>query len=171
MAGGQATERGAATGIADPVSGNDNIRATAAPQDEKTDYSRWRLLDEDGRQTWHYLKTDEELERWPQTIADRYHLGLPTTQGLPDLPPAKTPLQAADNGLEFFSKLQLEPGNWACEYGGPMFLIPGIVIAWYVTKTPIKPEYKIEIRRYLFARQHPEDGGWGLHIEGHSSVF
>ncbi len=29
----------------------------------------------------------------------------------------------------------------------------------------------IEIKRYLFARQNPEDGGWGLHIEGHSSVF
>lgn len=29
----------------------------------------------------------------------------------------------------------------------------------------------IEIKRYLFARQNPEDGGWGLHIEGHSCVF
>lgn len=52
-----------------------------------------------------------------------------------------------------------------------MFLLPGIVIAWYVTQTPI-PDYKCtEIRNYLFARQHPEDGGWGLHIEGDSSVF
>ena len=31
--------------------------------------------------------------------------------------------------------------------------------------------YATEIKRYLFARQHPEDGGWGLHIEAHSSVF
>lgn len=90
---------------------------------------------------------------------------------MPDLPKATTPLQAAENGLEFFSKLQLEPGNWACEYGGPMFLLPGIVITWYVTNTPIKEERKIEISRYLFARQNPEDGGWGLHIEAHSSVF
>jgi lanosterol synthase len=52
-----------------------------------------------------------------------------------------------------------------------MFLLPGIVIAWYVTKTPIPPEYAVEIKRYLFARQNPEDGGWGLHIEAHSSVF
>ncbi|EGE83049.1 Lanosterol synthase erg7A [Blastomyces dermatitidis] len=137
--------------------------------DEKTDYSRWRLRDDRGRQTWHYLKTDEELKAWPQSIPDKYHLGLPT--GLPDLPPAKTPLDAASNGLSFFSKLQLEPGNWACEYGGPMFLLPGLIITWYVTGTPILPEYAVEIRRYLFARQHPEDGGWGLHIEGHSSVF
>ncbi|PGH07301.1 lanosterol synthase [Blastomyces parvus] len=137
--------------------------------DETTDYSRWRLRDDRGRQTWHYLKTDEELKAWPQSIADKYHLGLPT--GLPDFPPAKTPLDAASNGLSFFSKLQLEPGNWACEYGGPMFLLPGLIVTWYVTGTPILPEYAVEIRRYLFARQHPKDGGWGLHIEGHSSVF
>lgn len=52
-----------------------------------------------------------------------------------------------------------------------MFLLPGVIITWYVTNTPIPPEYAIEIKRYLFARQHPEDGGWGLHIEGDSSVF
>ncbi len=43
----------------------------------KTDYSRWRLRDDRGRQTWHYLTTDEELKDWPQTTADKYHLGLP----------------------------------------------------------------------------------------------
>ena len=52
-----------------------------------------------------------------------------------------------------------------------MFLLPGLVITWYVTKTPIPPEYAIEIKRYLFERQHSVDGGWGLHIEGDSSVF
>lgn len=40
-----------------------------------------------------------------------------------------------------------------------------------MTGTPIPPEFAVEIKRYLFARQHLEDGGWGLHIEGHSSVF
>lgn len=62
-------------------------------------------------------------------------------------------------------------GHWACEYGGPMFLLPGVVITWFVTNTPIPPEYAVEIKRYLFARQNPHDGGWGLHIEGHSSAF
>ena len=95
----------------------------------------------------------------------------PNSQGLPDLPSPKTPSQAAENGLEFFSHLQLPPGNWACEYGGPMFLLPGLIITYYVTNTPIPREYATEIKRYLFARQHPEDGGWGLHIEAHSSVF
>ncbi|KAF1346147.1 squalene/oxidosqualene cyclase [Delphinella strobiligena] len=136
-------------------------------KDVKTDYSRWRLRDIRGAQTWHYL-SEEQAKEWPQTIADKYHVGLPT--GLPELPRAKTPLDAARNGLEFFSKLQLPPGNWACEYGGPMFLIPGVVITWYVTESPIPEAYSIEIKNYLYARQN-EDGGWGLHIEGESTVF
>lgn len=52
-----------------------------------------------------------------------------------------------------------------------MFLLPGIVSCWYVTKTPIPSHYATEIRNYLFARANPDDGGWGLHIEGESSVF
>jgi lanosterol synthase len=48
--------------------------------DQKTDYSRWRLLDEQGRHTWHYLTTDEQLKAWPQTTADKFHLGLPTVR-------------------------------------------------------------------------------------------
>lgn len=90
---------------------------------------------------------------------------------MPALSRATNPLDAARNGLDFFEKLQLPSGEWGCEYGGPMFLLPGIVITWYVTRTPIPSHYATEIRNYLFARAHPEDGGWGLHIEGPSSVF
>ena len=53
--------------------------------DAKTDYSRWRLLDESGRQTWHYLTDDSKAKEWPQSVADKYHLGLPTVW----LPPTK----------------------------------------------------------------------------------
>jgi lanosterol synthase len=52
-----------------------------------------------------------------------------------------------------------------------MFLLPGLVITWIVTETPIPVHVATEIKNYLFARAHPEDGGWGLHIEGESSVF
>ncbi|KAJ4337433.1 Lanosterol synthase erg7A [Ascochyta clinopodiicola] len=142
---------------------------SSANGDQKTDYTRWRLRDDRGCQTWHYLHSEDEVKEWPQSAADRYFLGMET--GLPNLPAAGTPLEAAANALSFLSNLQLPPGNWACEYGGPMFLLPGLVITWYVTETPIPAERAIEIRNYLFARAHPEDGGWGLHIEGESSVF
>lgn len=51
-----------------------------------------------------------------------------------------------------------------------MFLLPGLIITWYVTETPIPEAHNIEIKNYLYARQN-KDGGWGLHIEGDSSVF
>ncbi|KAK4239113.1 terpenoid cyclases/protein prenyltransferase alpha-alpha toroid [Achaetomium macrosporum] len=137
--------------------------------EERTDYSRWRLRDDHGRHTWRYLEDDEELQSWPQTLADKYFLGLPLD--LPALPKPKTPLDAVRNGLDFFEKLQLPSGHWGCEYGGPMFLLPCVVLSWYVTKTPIPWYYATEIKNYLFARAHPDDGGWGLHIEGETSVF
>ena len=93
------------------------------------------------------------------------------TQDLPKYPKPSTPKEAAQNAIRHFSNFQLPPGNWACEYGGPMFLMPGLVVTWYVTETPIPEHVRTEIKRYLYARQHPEDGGWSLHIEGKSSVF
>ena len=50
---------------------------------ETTDIQRWRLLDEGGRQTWHYLETSEEVNAWPQSSADKYHLGLPLVSFTP----------------------------------------------------------------------------------------
>ncbi|RVX66222.1 hypothetical protein B0A52_10149 [Exophiala mesophila] len=136
---------------------------------EKVDRSRWRLeVGKDSRHVWHYLKTDQQVKDWPQSTSDKYFLGLPTN--LPNLPLATTPSQSIDNCLSFYSKLQLPTGNWACEYGGPLFLLPGLVICWYVTGTPIPVENQIEMRNYLYSVQN-KDGGWGLHTEGHSSVF
>lgn len=56
---------------------NGTIAVTVNEADRSTDLRRWRLLDERGRQTWHYLETDEEVEKWPQSKADSFFLGLP----------------------------------------------------------------------------------------------
>ncbi|KPI38000.1 Lanosterol synthase [Cyphellophora attinorum] len=152
------------------ANGNLNGHSVKAykPAVETTDRSRWRMLDEDGRHTWHYLETDEQVEKWPQSIADKYFLGLDT--GLPPLSRPTKPSEAVNNVLEFYSKQQLPAGHWGCEYGGPQFLISGFVFAWYATNTPIPEPYRIELKNYIFATQQ-KDGGWGLHIEGVSSVF
>ncbi len=49
--------------------------------------------------------------------------------------------------------------------------MPGVVVVWHVTDTPIPEPYRIEMANYLLARQNPDDGGWGLHIEGRTSVY
>ncbi|KAL4246237.1 Lanosterol synthase [Abortiporus biennis] len=134
-----------------------------------TDYSRWRLANtNDGRHTWHYLQTDEELANWPQNYMDKYWLGIPLD--LPALPSPRTPLNSARNGWNFLRKVQAPDGHWPGEYGGPMFLIPGLVIGSYVTGMPFKHEERLELIRYLFNVAN-EDGGWGIHTEGHSTVF
>jgi hypothetical protein len=46
----------------------------------KTDHSRWRMKNVDGRQTWHYLESDEQLKAWPMTAADKYYLGQDTVR-------------------------------------------------------------------------------------------
>ena len=56
---------------------NGSAKEVSVEIEEKTDIYRWRLLDERGCQTWHYLESDEEIKAWPQSIADKYFLGLP----------------------------------------------------------------------------------------------
>ncbi|XP_024197667.1 cycloartenol synthase 2 isoform X2 [Rosa chinensis] len=76
-------------------------------------------------------------------------------------------------GLRFYSTLQAEDGFWPGDYGGPLFLLPGLVIGLSVTGAldAILPhEHSKEIRRYLYNHQN-KDGGWGLHIEGPSTMF
>ncbi|KAK7244072.1 hypothetical protein RIF29_38890 [Crotalaria pallida] len=75
--------------------------------------------------------------------------------------------------LRSLSTLQAEDGFWPGDYGGPMFLLPGLVIGLFVTgalNTVLSPEHQSEMRRYLFNHQNL-DGGWGLHIEGSSTMF
>jgi hypothetical protein len=50
----------------------------------RTDHTRWRLKDEDGDHTWHYLDEDEARE-WPQSIIDKHFLDMPLVQHLNSL--------------------------------------------------------------------------------------
>ncbi|KAI8928054.1 terpenoid cyclases/protein prenyltransferase alpha-alpha toroid [Entophlyctis helioformis] len=134
-----------------------------------TDLNRWRLKVDHGAQTWHYLQTDEEIAAWPQTAYDKYWLGILKDETQFDAP--TTVLDAARNGLRFLRQLQTADGHFAAEYGGPMFLIPGIVISMYITGAKFPAGFDVEIVRYLRSRANKKDGGWGLHIEGDSTCF
>lgn len=81
---------------------------------------------------------------------------------MPDLPPAKDPLDAARNGYKFYKNLQSHDGHWAGEYGGPMFILPGLIFGTYVTGMSFKLEERLEMARYIMNRAHPDDGGWGM---------
>lgn len=54
-----------------------------------------------------------------------------------------------------------------------MFLMPGLVITCYVTgclEEVLTPQHQAEMLRYLRNHQN-RDGGYGLHIEGQSTMF
>ena len=87
--------------------------------------------------------------------------------------PPKTVMEAAKRGVSFYSMLQTTDGHWAGDYGGPHFLMPGLIVAWYVMGRPavmISPGHRVLMLHYLKAHQQ-EDGGWGTHIESPSTMF
>jgi len=73
----------------------------------------------------------------------------------------------------YYNTLQADDGHWPGDYGGPMFLMPGMIIALYTTgalESVLSPAHVHEMIRYLTNHQN-QDGGYGLHIEGHSTMF
>ncbi|TYI87515.1 hypothetical protein E1A91_D04G140900v1 [Gossypium mustelinum] len=114
------------------------------------------------------------------------------------------------SALDYYSTIQADDGHWPGDYGGHMFLLPGLwknqsiilslFITLYVTgalNTVLSKEHQYEICRYLYNYQasnvhcvclrfydihllnryylfvflQNRDGGWGLHIEGPSTMF
>ena len=86
---------------------------------------------------------------------------------------SKSAMDAARRGIAFYSMLQTPDGHWAGDYGGPHFLLPGLVVAWYVMDRPtliICPAQQGLMLHYLMVHQQT-DGGWGTHIESPSTMF
>ena len=107
----------------------------------------WRLICDRGRQLWRYFKDepavsidyDEENPNSSDKIyresafqqnykpvyadVDQYDkLRIPTFQEELSASVVKSILSA----VNYYSALQVEDGHWPGDYGGPMFLLPGI---------------------------------------------
>ena len=55
------------------------------------------------------------------------------TSGTADAPVSRDIVeQALRAGIDFYQGLQDDDGHWPGDYGGPMFLMPGLIIALYV---------------------------------------
>ncbi|KAF8057901.1 GgCAS1 [Scenedesmus sp. PABB004] len=110
-----------------------------------------------------------------ERVAAKAHAPPPAGQRVaegevPTAPAVEAHLKGA---LAFYECLQADDGHFPGDYGGPMFLMPGLVIALYtcgVLGDVLRPEAQAEMVRYLYNHQNP-DGGFGLHIEGTSTMF
>jgi cycloartenol synthase len=81
-----------------------------------------------------------------------------------------TIVEALSTGWDFFFKLQCDDGHWAGDYGGPLFLLPGLILAEFVAGKKMSEARADAMECYI--RNHQQiDGGWGLHIEGPSTLF
>lgn len=92
----------------------------------------------------------------------------PTTNDIP-----KTVKEAAKKATHFYSMLQTSDGHWAGDYGGPHFLMPGLVIAWYSMGKPERMlnNEQVELMIHYITVHQQADGGWGTHIESPSTMF
>ncbi|CAI9096983.1 OLC1v1033262C1 [Oldenlandia corymbosa var. corymbosa] len=81
--------------------------------------------------------------------------------------------ESLKRGLNYYSQLQAADGHWPCDMLGPLFIGPTMVLALYITgdlNLVLSSEHQKEMKRYIYNHQN-EDGGWGLNVEGHSTMF
>ncbi|PIA35575.1 hypothetical protein AQUCO_03500145v1 [Aquilegia coerulea] len=105
---------------------------------------------------------------------DKFDLSIPSVKlGENDTVTKNAITTTLRKGVRFVSAVQTSDGHWAAEIGGPLFFMPPLVFALYITgmlDTLFSQEHKKEILRYMYCHQN-EDGGFGIHIEGHSTMF
>jgi hypothetical protein len=104
-----------------------------------------------------FWKTFHQLQYRFVILTDNFK-----SKDAPALERPKDALGTLRNAIDFYGKLQNHDGHWANDYGGPMFLMPGLIISCYISGVDLSKEHKIEMIRYIFNHQN-DDGGWGLY--------
>ncbi|GIV34829.1 MAG: squalene-hopene cyclase [Chitinophagales bacterium] len=166
-----------------------------------TYWKYWKpLFDPDGRQRWqfcppepfdHFTEEDWQGPRGRVFLKEmaasfvrsktsnvnssdkvyRWHAAAQHPNGQRHQPSQQTGLNGAlRKAIEFYARLQTSGGYWPGDYGGPMFLLPGLIIASYITESPLPAPHRALIARYFLNHQNA-DGGWGMHLEGPSTMF
>nr|QJA18438.1 oxidosqualene cyclase 7 [Andrographis paniculata] len=101
-------------------------------------------------------------------------LGIPPVRvGENDVVTYETATIAVKKALWLNRAVQASDGHWPAESTGPVFFTPPLIIVLYISgtiNTVLTSEHRTEMIRYIYNHQN-EDGGWGFHIEGHSTMI
>lgn len=161
----------------------------------------WRLENENGRQRWRFEYRhagkpidQEDNDFWCSPIGkevlekmvDDFHFDKSQNPNSADLVyrsqkvnadfrstlsnPSNEAKTAFEKGVDFYTQLLSPEGHIPGDYGGPMFLLPGLIIVSYTTGQSLPIPHLFLIKKYFYNTQNT-DGGWGLHIEGESTMY
>ncbi len=155
-------------------------------------WSAWRLRTSAGRQRWELSEdvvSAANGEEWLREMEGAFRFDARRNPNSADRvfrdgqgawvdelcePPTTDLTSRSRSGLERAGRrlaaLQVEDGHFPGDYGGPLFLLPGLIITAHITATPFPAPHVALMKRYMLNHQN-EDGGWGLHIEGESTMF
>lgn len=155
-------------------------------------FNCWKLQTDNGRQAWHFTAPDDinwnnptersqflkEMSaaftfdsRQNPNSGDKVYRQIAKNKGSNDhVKFDSKAYETAYKGVQCYKDLQADGGWWPGDYGGPQFLLPGLVVAAYITQTPFPDTHQILMQLYMLNHQNA-DGGWGLHIEGSSTMF
>lgn len=161
-----------------------HVRARLRDELSAAERARWRLDCHEGRQRWFYdanrtaRDCDNFVERYnmQNTAAAAAAGGGGENQFAEPVQQRASAEEALTDGAAFLCRLQdARTGHWPNDYSGPLFLTCGPVFAKYIMyrgdidRTWTEPERR-ELSRYLVNIQN-EDGGFGMHTEGESTMF
>lgn len=158
-------------------------------------WDEWELrTSAKGRQYWHF-KGDEEnsdhlkkmqdafvfskkenansadkVYRYLATKSTTFEKEISVPQEYQKTPLASKVYTSVKKGINYYKSL-ITPNKFITgDYGGPMFLLPGLIIVSYITNTAFPKSSQSLMIKYIQNHQN-SDGGWGLHIEGKSTMF
>ncbi|CAB9530108.1 Cycloartenol Synthase [Seminavis robusta] len=85
----------------------------------------------------------------------------------------KSVKEALHKAAHFYSMLQMDDGHWGGDYAGPHFLMPGLIVVWYIMGKPtlMMDEQAQQLMKHYILVHQQSDGGWGTHIESPSTMF
>jgi squalene cyclase len=150
-----------------------------------------------GRQTWHRDENsnakefsydpsvnpntsdsvfrEQQQEKWCEARGKADAADTTKATNIPEgsTPSAASAMRSATKAVDFYQQLQCDDGHWAGDYGGPHFLLPGLVVTWYVTgrQEELLPQSKRKAMAHYLRCHQQTDGGWGTHIESPSTMF